>query len=115
MNDAMTKRPFAVLGVQQIAIGARDKTRLRTLWVDMLGLQPAGSFRSERENVDEDICSIGSGATRVEVDRQNIRIRPIEPTEGNARSHSAACKRDRAVGGAGEVIGKDGDPRRFAR
>ena len=61
-------RPFKVLGIQQIAIGAPDKNRLRTLWVDMLGLEVTGHFVSERENVDEDICSIGSGALKVEVD-----------------------------------------------
>jgi len=62
------KRPFQVLGIQQIAIGATDKNRLKSLWVDMLGLTVTGSFRSERENVDEDICSMGAGAFRVEVD-----------------------------------------------
>lgn len=64
----MTTRPFKVLGIQQIAIGAADKNRLRTLWVDMLGLEVTGNFVSERENVDEDICSIGRGPFRVEVD-----------------------------------------------
>ena len=61
-------RPFKVLGVQQIALGAPDKARLRTLWVDMLGLEVTGNFVSERENVDEDICTIGSGPFKVEVD-----------------------------------------------
>ena len=61
-------RPFKVLGIQQIAIGAADKQRLRRLWADMFGLEVTGNFRSERENVDEDICAIGSGALRVEVD-----------------------------------------------
>lgn len=61
-------RPFKVLGVQQIAIGGVDKTRLRRLWVDMLGLPVTGTFRSERENVDEDICAIGTGPLKVEVD-----------------------------------------------
>ena len=61
-------RPFKVLGIQQIAIGGADKQRLRRLWADMLGLEVTGNFRSERENVDEDICAIGSGALRVEVD-----------------------------------------------
>ena len=61
-------RPFKVLGIQQIAIGAPSKDRLRTLWVDMLGLEVTGNFVSERENVDEDICSIGVGAFKVEVD-----------------------------------------------
>ena len=61
-------RPFKVLGLQQIAIGGTDKLRLQKLWVDMLGLDVIGTFRSERENVDEDICAIGSGPLRVEVD-----------------------------------------------
>ncbi len=61
-------RPFRVLGVQQIAIGAADKQRLRLLWVDMLGLEVTGNFVSERENVDEDICAIGTGPLKVEVD-----------------------------------------------
>ena len=64
----MIDRPFKVLGVQQIAIGATDKLRLQKLWVDMLGLEITGTFKSERENVDEDICAIGSGPLKVEVD-----------------------------------------------
>ncbi len=62
------ERPFKVLGIQQIAIGAPRKDRLRKLWVDMLGLEVTGNFVSERENVDEDICAIGSGPFKVEVD-----------------------------------------------
>lgn len=61
-------RPFKVIGIQQIAIGAPSKDRLRTLWVDMLGLEVTGHFVSERENVDEDICAIGCGPFKVEVD-----------------------------------------------
>ena len=61
-------RPFRVLGIQQIAIGAPSKDRLRRLWVDMLGLEITGNFVSERENVDEDICTIGRGPFKVEVD-----------------------------------------------
>ena len=53
-------RPFKVLGIQQIAIGGLDKQRLGRLWIDMLGLQLAGNFRSERENVDEDIAALGT-------------------------------------------------------
>ncbi|MBN9371097.1 MAG: lactoylglutathione lyase [Hydrogenophaga sp. SCN 70-13] len=74
MNTA-SPRPFRVLGVQQIAIGGPDKHRLQTLWVDMLGLELTGSFRSERENVDEDICAIGSGPFKVEVDL----MQPLDP------------------------------------
>jgi lactoylglutathione lyase len=73
----MTSRPFKVLGIQQIAIGGTDKARLRNLWVDMLGLQVTGNFVSERENVDEDICAIGHGAFKVEVDL----MQPIDPNK----------------------------------
>ena len=69
------QRPFRVLGIQQIAIGGADKRRLRRLWVDMLGLQLTGYFVSERENVDEDICTIGSGPFKVEVDL----MQPLDP------------------------------------
>ncbi len=71
----MTPRPFQVLGVQQIAIGGPDKARLRTLWVELFGLEVAGTFRSESENVDEDICTIGAGPLRVEVDL----MQPLDP------------------------------------
>ncbi|QBK05286.1 VOC family protein [Hylemonella gracilis] len=71
----MSERPFKILGVQQIAIGGLDKARLRTLWVEMLGVPVTGSFRSERENVDEDICTIGRGPNAVEVDL----MQPLDP------------------------------------
>jgi lactoylglutathione lyase len=61
-------RPFKVLGLQQIAIGATDKSTLRHLWVDLFGLSVSGHFQSERENVDEDICTLGQGPLKVEVD-----------------------------------------------
>ena len=61
-------RPFKVLAIQQIAIGGPSKQRLQQLWVHMLGLQVTGTFKSERENVDEDICAMGSGPFKVEVD-----------------------------------------------
>jgi lactoylglutathione lyase len=64
----MSPRPFCVLGLQQIAVGGLDKQALRRLWVDLLGLSLTGEFRSERENVDEDIAVAGSGPLRVEVD-----------------------------------------------
>jgi lactoylglutathione lyase len=70
-------RPFKVLGIQQIAIGGLDKQRLRTLWVDMLGLEVTGNFVSVRENVDEDICAIGSGPFKVEVDL----MQPLDPDQ----------------------------------
>jgi len=71
MND----RPFRGLGLQQIAIGGVDKARLRTLWVDTLGLQLTGNYRSQAENVDEDIAVAGTGPFRVEVDL----MQPLDP------------------------------------
>ncbi|MEZ7847095.1 MAG: lactoylglutathione lyase [Polaromonas sp.] len=68
-------RPFNVLGIQQIAIGGASKDKLRTLWVDMFGLEVTGHFVSERENVDEDICTMGVGPFKVEVDL----MQPIDP------------------------------------
>ena len=70
-----TPRPFQVLGLQQIAIGGLDKGKLRRLWVDLLGVPETGNFKSERENVDEDICTLGQGAHAVEVDL----MQPLDP------------------------------------
>ena len=70
-------RPFKVLSIQQIAIGAPDKAKLKTLWVDMLGLEITGNYKSERENVDEDICAMGAGVFKVEVDL----MQPIDPNK----------------------------------
>jgi lactoylglutathione lyase len=71
----MPQRPFKILGIQQIAIGGASKERLRTLWVDMFGLAVTGNFASERENVDEDICAMGKGPYKVEVDL----MQPMDP------------------------------------
>ena len=68
-------RPFRVLGLQQIAVGSTDKAALRKLWVDLLGLTPAGTYRSESENVDEDIVQVGTEPYTVEVDL----MQPIDP------------------------------------
>ena len=77
------KRPFQVLGIQQIAIGGLSKDRLKTLWVDMFGLEVSGTYKSERENVDEDICTLGAGAFKVEVDL----MQPLDP-DGKPAVHS---------------------------
>ncbi|NNL57521.1 MAG: VOC family protein [Pseudomonadales bacterium] len=66
--QANQQRPFKVLGIQQIAIGGASKQTLRSFWVDLLGLTFCHSYRSEQENVDEDICAAGAGPLRVEVD-----------------------------------------------
>jgi len=71
----MDKRPFKVLGIQQIAIGGLDKSRLRKLWVDTFGLEQSGHYRSESENVDEDIVTLGRGPFKVEVDL----MQPVDP------------------------------------
>ena len=72
----MSARPFRILGIQQIAVGALDKAALRRLWVDTLGLELQGRFRSEPENVDEDIAVAGQGPSRVEVDL----MQPLDPS-----------------------------------
>jgi lactoylglutathione lyase len=77
MVPRMSERPFRVLGVQQIAVGASDKSALRRFWVDLLGFTPEGTFRSERENVDEDITSVGAGVAKVEIDL----MQPIDPAK----------------------------------
>ncbi len=66
-----TPRPFKILGVQQIAIGGPSKDALRHLWIDLLGIPQTGTFKSERENVDEDILEVGG----VEIDL----MQPIDP------------------------------------
>jgi lactoylglutathione lyase len=81
----MSDRPFSILGVQQIAVGGQDKQVLRRLWVETLGLELAGSFRSESENVDEDIAVAGAGPLKVEVDL----MQPIDP-EKRPKVHDPA-------------------------
>ena len=74
-NSTPATRPFKVLGIQQVAVGGPDKARLRSLWVDLLGLEVTGNFISASENVDEDICTMGHGPFKVEVDL----MQPIDP------------------------------------
>ncbi len=64
-------RPFRVLGLQQIAIGGPSKDALRALWVDLFGIAQTGTYRAERENVDEDILTLAG----VEIDL----MQPIDP------------------------------------
>jgi lactoylglutathione lyase len=71
----MITRPFKVLGLQQIAIGGLDKGKLRELWVQLLGLEVTGTYKSASENVDEDICALGVGPFKVEVDL----MQPLDP------------------------------------
>ncbi|MCR9094435.1 MAG: VOC family protein [bacterium] len=82
MSDS---RPFNVLGVQQVAIGGLDKNKLKKFWVDIMGLTYGHSYKSESENVDEDICETGAGAFKVEVDL----MQPIDP-EKRPKVHDPA-------------------------
>ena len=54
-------RPFQVIGIQQIAIGSEDKEKLARFWIDIMGLEKVKTFKSEMENVDEDVLKIGDG------------------------------------------------------
>ena len=51
--------------------------------MDTLGLTLGGNYRSEKENVDEDIAFLGQGAHRVEVDL----MQPLDP-ERSPKVHS---------------------------
>jgi lactoylglutathione lyase len=64
----MSERPFRILGLQQVAIGALDKQRLLDFWVALLGLSQRGSFESAAENVSEAILELGTGPLAVELD-----------------------------------------------
>jgi lactoylglutathione lyase len=63
-----SRRPFRVLGVQQIAIGGLDRAPLRQLWCELLGLERVGSYESAAENVLEDILRVGPDAAPIEID-----------------------------------------------
>jgi hypothetical protein len=77
-----TARPFQILGLQQIAVGALEKEPLTKFWEGILGLEKVGSFSSEKENVDEDIMCLGKkgSPTAVEVDLMT----PLNP-EGSPK------------------------------
>ena len=73
--NSTNARPFRVLGLQQVAIGALQKGPLSALWEGLLGVPKVGQYRSEKENVDEDILSLGIGIFAVELDL----MQPIDP------------------------------------
>ena len=79
LTSSTTKslRPFKVLGLQQVAIGSTDKSSLSNLWCNIFGVQQIGSYKSEKENVDEDILLLGKSDSpySVEVDL----MMPIDP------------------------------------
>ena len=78
-------RPFRILGLQQVAIGAVDKSTLEALWVDLLGVHIESTFRSISDNVDESVLSLGQGQSKVEVDL----MQPIDPN-ATPRVHEPA-------------------------
>ena len=45
LSNAATKRPFRVLGLQQVAIGGLDKSKLSALWEHTLGVEKVGVIR----------------------------------------------------------------------
>jgi lactoylglutathione lyase len=81
----MPERPFVVLGLQQVAVGAADKRDLTRLWVELLGLTRTGEYRSAAENVDEDIASFATGRQHCEIDL----MQPVDP-EARPRVHEPA-------------------------
>lgn len=74
-------RPFRVLGVQQVAIGALSREPLRRLWCELLGVPQVGTYESAAENVVEDILQVGG----VEIDL----MQPLDPTRA-PRVHEPA-------------------------
>ncbi|TGL48698.1 VOC family protein [Leptospira kemamanensis] len=70
-------RPFKVLGIQQVAIGGESKEKLSKFWVEIMGLTKVSDYKSEKENVDEDILSMGNGPYKVEIDL----MQPIDPNK----------------------------------
>ena len=68
-------RSFRILGIQQVAIGGLDKHALSSFWVDTLGITKVGTYKAEKENVDEDILKLGQGVNAVEIDI----MQPLNP------------------------------------
>ena len=76
-NATTSAKPFKVLGIQQVALGGLNKSDLSKFWVDTLGLTKVHTFKSEKENVDEDILSMGKGPYAVEIDL----MQPLDPNK----------------------------------
>jgi hypothetical protein len=94
LSTSSTQRPFRILGFQQIAIGSEDKGKLNFLFQvlcsgsgkhalprfefeseqELLGLKKIGSFRSEKENVDEDILTVAYYPRVIEFGTNPFRV-----------------------------------------
>ncbi|GMH62486.1 hypothetical protein TrRE_jg6127 [Triparma retinervis] len=70
------EKPYRILGVQQIAVGSPSLAGLRSLWIDTLGAKEVKTFKSESENVDEIVTTLGKGVASVEVDLMT----PLDPS-----------------------------------
>ena len=65
-----------MLGLQQVAIGNLSKEELGKFWIGHLGLTKVNSFTSTKENVDEDVLTVGKGLLgTVEIDL----MAPLDP------------------------------------
>ena len=82
-----SSRPFRILGVQQIAIGAEDRAGLTHLWQDVFGLSATSSHRIEKENVEEDIIKLGPSPYEVEVDLMTPIDPDASPKVSNCKQH----------------------------
>ena len=74
---ASAARGFKVLGLQQIAIGSLDLSKLSALWEGEFGVECVGTFQSESENVNERILKLGDGPHAVEIDLMT----PLDPSK----------------------------------
>jgi len=74
-STTIEKRPFRILGLQQIAIGSLKKDDLSMFWENLLGIEKIGTYQSNKENVDEDILKLGKGLNSIEIDL----MQPINP------------------------------------
>ena len=62
--------------MQQIALGNLNKGEVSKFWGDLLGLKKVHSFKSEKENVDEDVMEVGRSVLgKVEIDL----MQPLDP------------------------------------
>ncbi len=69
------KRPFKILGVQQVAIGGASLEALKHLWVDMLGLDIQAEHNIPKENVLEASGHFSDAKRDVQIDL----MQPLDP------------------------------------
>ncbi|NRO99005.1 VOC family protein [Paraburkholderia sp. NMBU_R16] len=77
------EKPFRILGIHHVAIGAANKERLLPLWTDILGARVDHTHTSAAENVSEDICVLGRASHGVE-------IHLMEPVDSGKKSNVAS-------------------------